>query len=140
MKSKSFVRIIIIGLALITGISTLWAQQRTTQKPGANTNKSKTVAVLPRLLDLGSVSCIPCKAMKPELAALEKEYTGRLVVQFVDVWKNPSVGKKYGIKAIPTQIFFNEKGEEVFRHTGFYSKDDMVKAFRDNGVRLEKAR
>jgi thioredoxin 1 len=78
--------------------------------------------------------------MKPELAALEKEYTGRLVVQFVDVWKNPSVGKKYGIKAIPTQIFFNEKGEEVFRHTGFYSKDDMVKAFRDNGVRLEKAR
>lgn len=71
------------------------------------------------MIDLGAKSCIPCKMMAPILEKLEAEYHGKADVVFIDVWQNPDEGPKYGIKAIPTQIFYNRKGEEVTRHEGF---------------------
>ncbi len=91
---------------------------------------------LPRLLDLGSVSCLACKMMEPVLAEMGREYRGRLDVEFIDVWKNPAAGKKYGIKLIPTQIFFASDGRELWRHTGFISKDDIVAKWKELGVDL----
>ena len=67
-------------------------------------------AALPRLVDLGADKCIPCKMMAPILDELKKEHAGRLRVDFIDVWKNPSAGKTYGIKLIPTQIFYDASG------------------------------
>lgn len=77
------------------------------------------------MIDLGAKSCIPCKMMAPILERLEKEYKGRADVVFIDVWESPDVGKKYGIKAIPTQIFYNKKGEEIGRHQGFLDEDSI---------------
>ncbi len=91
---------------------------------------------LPKLLDLGSVSCMACKMMEPVLAEMGREYRGRLDVEFIDVWKNPAAGKKYGIKLIPTQIFFASDGRELWRHTGFISKDDIVAKWKELGVDL----
>lgn len=93
---------------------------------------------LPKLLDLGADMCVPCRMMAPILEELSKEYKGKLVVEFIDVWKNPEAARKYGIRVIPTQIFFDEKGEEFFRHEGYYSKDDILRKFRDQGIGLEK--
>ena len=73
---------------------------------------------LPKLLDLGATKCIPCKMMAPVLEELKTEFAGRLEVEFIDVWKNPDAGKKYKIKLIPTQIFFDASGKERFRHEG----------------------
>ena len=61
---------------------------------------------LPRLVDLGADKCIPCKLMAPILEQLKKDFSGRLQVDFIDVWKNPTEAAKYGIKVMPTQIFF----------------------------------
>jgi thioredoxin 1 len=77
---------------------------------------------LPRLLDLGADQCIPCKMMAPILEELKKEYAGRLEVEVVDVWKNSAEAERYGIHLIPTQIFFDSSGTELFRHEGFMSK------------------
>src|SRR5210317_2636337 len=74
---------------------------------------------LPKLLDLGATACIPCKKMAPILEELEKEMTGRLEVEFIDVWKNPNEAPKYKVEIIPTQIFFDAKGKELWRHVGF---------------------
>jgi thiol-disulfide isomerase/thioredoxin len=52
---------------------------------------------LPRLVDLGAHSCIPCKMMAPILEDLKKTYAGRMDVVFIAVWQNPDAGKKYGI-------------------------------------------
>ncbi len=93
---------------------------------------------LPRLLDLGATKCIPCKMMAPILEELAREYKGKLKVEFIDVWENPDAARKYGIRVIPTQIFFDEKGEEFFRHEGFYSKQDILRKFRDQGIDLDK--
>ena len=91
---------------------------------------------LPRLLELGSDKCIPCKAMAPILAELKKDCAGRLDVGFIDVWKNKDAAEKYDIKIIPTQIFFDATGKERFRHEGFFSKDDILAKWKDLGVEL----
>ena len=81
---------------------------------------------LPRLIDLGADKCIPCKKMAPILEELKKEWQGRAVVQFIDVWKNPDASKQYGVRLIPTQIFFDRHGKEAYRHEGFFSRKDIV--------------
>jgi len=91
---------------------------------------------LPRLVDLGADKCIPCKMMAPILVQLKSEYEGTLIVDFIDVWKNPDEGPKYNIKLIPTQIFFDASGKELFRHEGFYSKDDILAKWKEFGVDL----
>jgi len=91
---------------------------------------------LPRLVDLGADKCIPCKMMAPILEEFEKAYAGRLRVDFIDVWKNPSAGKTYGIRMIPTQIFYDASGKELFRHEGFFSKEDILAKWKEFGVDL----
>jgi thioredoxin 1 len=89
---------------------------------------------IPRLVDLGATKCIPCKMMAPILEDLKKTYAGKMDVQFIDVWENPEAGKKYGINVIPTQIFYDAAGRELFRHEGFFGKDDILAKWKELGV------
>lgn len=57
--------------------------------------------------------------MAPVLEELREEYAGRMEVVFIDVWENPDAGKPYDIDGIPTQIFYDAEGKELFRHSGF---------------------
>lgn len=93
-------------------------------------------ARLPKLLDLGANKCIPCKAMAPILEELKKEYAGRMDVEFIDVWQNPDAGKAFNVEMIPTQIFYDAEGKELFRHTGFYGKDDILGKWAELGVNI----
>jgi len=93
---------------------------------------------LPRLVDLGADRCIPCRMMAPILRELAAEYQGKLQVEFIDVWENREAGERFGIRAIPTQIFYDESGKEFFRHEGFFSKEDILAKFREHGVILDK--
>jgi thioredoxin 1 len=97
---------------------------------------SSAVAQTPRLLDLGSDKCKPCKMMIPVLDELKTEYAGRLTVDFIDVWKDPNAGDQYKISLIPTQIFFDASGKELFRHEGFFSKEDILAQWAKLGVDL----
>ncbi|MCX5974430.1 MAG: thioredoxin domain-containing protein, partial [Coprothermobacterota bacterium] len=78
----------------------------------------------------------PCKMMQPILAELRQEYPGRLQVDFIDVWKNPEEAQRYQIQAIPTQLFFDQDGKEIFRHLGFYPKEDILARFAELGIDL----
>jgi thioredoxin 1 len=98
---------------------------------------SPAKAGLPRLVDLGADKCVPCKMMAPVLKELTKEYPGRMQVEFIDVWKNPDAGKAYKINLIPTQIFFDVGGKELFRHEGFFSKQDILAKWKELGVEFK---
>ena len=91
---------------------------------------------LPRLVDLGAKKCIPCKKMAPILEELKEEYAERFEVEFIDVWlkENADKGKEYGIKLIPTQIFFSAEGQELWRHEGFISKEAILAKWEELGV------
>ncbi len=106
--------------------------------PAAEPDKAEQIKALPRLVDLGADKCIPCIMMAPILEELKKEYAGTFNVEFIDVWKNPDAGRKYGIRMIPTQIFFDTTGKELFRHEGFFSKEDILSKWKELGVTLEK--
>jgi thioredoxin 1 len=58
-----------------------------------------------------------------------------VVVEFIDVWKNPKAGEPYKIRVIPTQVFFDADGKEVWRHEGFLPRADFVKKFAELGVK-----
>jgi len=91
-------------------------------------------ARLPRLVDLGADKCIPCKMMKPILDEFQRDYADRFTTEFIDVWKNPAAGTQYGIRVIPTQIFYDAEGKERFRHEGFFGKEDMLNKWKELGV------
>ena len=92
-----------------------------------------------RLVDVGADRCIPCRAMAPILEELRVEHVQRLEVIFVDVWKNPDAGKPYGVEIIPTQIFYDGSGRELWRHQGFISKRDILDNWKRLGYDLEAA-
>ena len=98
----------------------------------------KAPAKLPKLIDLGATKCIPCKMMAPILEELARDYKGQLEVQFIDVWENQGEGQKYGIRSIPTQIFYDAHGKEFFRHEGFFAKEDILAKFKEQGIKLTK--
>ena len=95
-------------------------------------------AALPRLVDLGAGKCIPCRLMKPVLDELTKEYAGQLEVVFIDVWEKREEGGRYGIRMIPTQIFYGADGKELARHEGFFAKKDILAKWKELGVALKE--
>ena len=83
----------------------------------------------PRLLEVGSESCMACKAMAEVLDDLRRTHGTRLQVDFVDVRKDEDAATRYGVQMIPTQIFYDAAGREAFRHTGFFGKDQILAKF-----------
>lgn len=120
------------GFSCAGGVCTLQDAKQTV-KPAAETPLQKP---LPRLLDLGAGKCVPCKMMTPVLDELKTTYSGQLEVVFIDVWENQQAGSQYGIRVIPTQIFYDASGKELFRHEGFFDKEDIIAKWKELGVNL----
>jgi thioredoxin 1 len=100
---------------------------------GAKTNGDTLVT----FVELGSVSCVPCRMMQPILRDIENTYPGQVKVVFYDVWTEegkPYV-KKFGIRVIPTQIFLDARGAEYFRHEGFFPREKLIEVLRTKGVK-----
>jgi thioredoxin 1 len=104
--------------------------------PATPASTSSETKPLPKLVDLGAGKCIPCKMMAPILEELKMKYAGKMEVEFIDVWVNPDAGKPYNIEMIPTQIFFDASGKELFRHVGFFAKEDILAKWKELGVDL----
>lgn len=111
------------------------AGRATSAQPTGAASPSASTPV-PRLVDLGAGKCIPCKAMAPILEQLRTDYAGRLEVRFIDVWKTPDEAQPYGIRMIPTQIFYGADGRELARHEGFISREEILATWRSLGVEL----
>ncbi len=121
------------GFVCAGGVCTLQDVKQTVQPVAAETPVQKP---LPRLLDLGAGKCVPCKMMTPILDELKTTYAGKLEVVFIDVWENQQAGEQYGIRMIPTQIFYDADGKELFRHEGFFAKEDILAKWKSLGLNL----
>jgi thioredoxin 1 len=112
----SHLKILVLSITLVV----LLPLQNALAAPEIPTPNSVTMA------DLGSTSCVPCQLMEPILEELQTEYKGRASILFVDVAKDRATARKFGIRAIPTQIFFDASGKEVWRHAGFLEKKVII--------------
>ncbi len=86
------------------------------------------------LLQLGSDLCLPCKMMKPILEKVKKEFPKDLNVVTMDVYKDRALAAKYSVRVIPTHIFFDREGNEVMRHSGYMTEQDLRNALKKLGV------
>lgn len=138
MKTPLKILIVAALAAAVAAALALKQRKAPEETTPAITASATSTAKLPKLLDLGADKCIPCKAMAPILAEFKRDYADQFITEFIDVWKNPEAGKQYGVEMIPTQIFFDAEGKELFRHVGFYGKEDMLNKWKELGVNVGK--
>jgi len=88
-------------------------------------------------IELGSVRCIPCQQMQPVMDTIRVRYPSQVNVVFHDVWTQQGApfADKFGVSAIPTQVFLDENGQEYFRHVGFFPLDELVGVLKQKGVK-----
>ncbi len=136
-----FISIFIILGIIITSLSLIGCDNHSKKTTSINLQKNKSekqqIKSLPKLIDFGAKKCIACKKMEPILDDLKKNYSAKFTTKFIDVWqeKNQTTAIKHKIKSIPTQIFFAADGKELFRHSGFYSKKEMLEKWTELGVK-----
>ncbi len=106
---------------------------RTTSSPSISLEQALANGK-PTIAEFGSDTCVPCKQMKPILEELSVEYKNIVNVVIIDVYEQRVLTQQYKIMAIPTQVFFAANGKEVFRHTGFFAKKDILYELKSMGI------
>jgi thioredoxin 1 len=124
----------IVFLVLVFGTALLLAACSGNNAGKGAANKAANGSAKVTFVELGSVSCIPCKKMQPVMKAIETRYAGQVKVIFHDVMKDREQSQKFGIKLIPTQVFLDSSGKELMRHEGFFAEEEIDKFLRTQGL------
>ena len=80
------------------------------------------------LLEFSAGGCVACKKMEQVLEQIEHSHGSQVNVVVMNMTKKRGLqwGKYYGVIMVPEQIILDRVGGEIFRHTGFISKDDLL--------------
>jgi thioredoxin 1 len=73
--------------------------------------------------------------MAPIPKELSEEYKDRVIIKIIEIDQESGLTTVNRIRLIPTQIFFDSKNKEVFRHEGFMDKEAIKKVFVKMGVK-----
>ncbi len=127
-------------MMILLAVSSIWSCGR--NDAGASADKSKANGDKPNVtfVELGSVNCIPCKAMQPVMKAIEEKYGSQIKVVFYDVWKadQKKYAQEYKIRLIPTQVFLDSEGKEFYRHEGFFPEEEIDQLLQSRGLKPVK--
>ena len=126
-------RIATLGKRVKIEVAADWAKQQAALAADNPVDKARNSG-RPSVVDFGADGCRPCDMMVPVLAALRKRYEGKVNVEFVHVRDEQILAARYGIRAIPVQVFFDAVGNEVFRHEGFFPQDAIEKKLAEMGI------
>ncbi|MDC7225985.1 MAG: thioredoxin family protein [Spirochaetales bacterium] len=129
----------LLKIMAILSILTLFGCEKKIEADASQADEEKSserAAVT--FIELGSVSCIPCKMMQPIMEQVEVDFGEQVEVIFHDVWTDEGApfASEYGIQAIPTQVFLDSDGREYYRHVGFFSQEELYEII-EKGLSLD---
>ena len=143
-KRVDIFRRILLLLALYLGIGfggmigyPQHLQAQPVLEPPTNTGEEFKKALLdgkPVLVDFGSNKCIPCRQLRPILKEVAQEFSGKAHVLIIDVFQHQALAREHRIHLIPTLVFFNSGGKEIFRRSGVWDKASIAKKLKDAGM------
>ena len=84
---------------------------------------------LPFVVDLWATWCGPCRMIAPIISELAEEYDGKIVVGKCDVEENDDITLQYGVRNIPTLLFFKD-GQLVDKMVGAANKAKIEEKFK----------
>ena len=84
---------------------------------------------LPLVVDLWATWCGPCRMLAPIVSELASEYDGKIVVGKCDVEENEDIAMEFGVRNIPTLLFFKD-GKLVDKFVGSAEKPALVEKFQ----------
>lgn len=128
----------LLALAVVVGVVG-GALALKANRPAAAPVGMTATSSLPRFVDLGTTTCMPCKVMLGVMADLEKRYPGAMKVEFVDISLQPDEARRLGVQVIPTQIFYSPEGRELFRHVGVFKTEEIVAKWAELGFPIRAA-
>jgi thioredoxin 1 len=79
----------------------------------------------PVIVDFWAEWCGPCRMVGPIVKEISEDYTGKAIVAKVDVDSNPQISAKFGIRNIPTILFF-KGGQIVDKQVGAVAKSVLT--------------
>lgn len=91
---------------------------------------------LPMVVKLGTDKCAPCVEMNKILEEVKSVVGDKAVISIIDVSKEPDKAQLFGIKLIPTEIFFDSDFKEIYRIEGVIQKEDVLYWLKKGGADL----
>ena len=136
MKSRGLVALMV--LVLVSGIAVAAPATPAPASPIPALSPAELEAALkagvPVIVEFGGEHCIPCMGMQPVLRDLQALLGKRGRVVNFWIQSHPEVARQHRIMAMPTQVIFDAKGQEVFRHMGFFPKSDFERILKEKGI------
>ena len=132
MRKKTTAFYLLLALILVNGCEADAQEKIVQDKQEAGKSAAKIT-----FIELGSVRCIPCRAMQPVMRAIEERYGDQIDIIFYDVWTPDQrhYAQEYGIRLIPTQVFQDSTGTELMRHQGFFPEKQIVEFLNSQGLK-----
>ncbi|MFP4257195.1 MAG: thioredoxin domain-containing protein [Desulfobacterales bacterium] len=134
-KKQQFIQDYIQGIAddVELRVNKQWVEDKSRLAMDNPVDKSRNSG-LPTMVEFGAEGCEPCDRMQPILEQLRKDFADALNVVFVNVKEAQMLAARFGVQSIPVQVFYDADGKEVFRHTGFLSRDKVYSKLAEMGV------
>lgn len=131
---------LVVPMILFAGLLLMACSEVESQKqsPPINRNTNQNALAKITFVELGSVNCVPCKAMQPVMRSIERKYGEQVRVVFYDVWtpEEQKYARMFGIRIIPTQVFLDQQGNEIMRHEGFFPEAEIDRFLRSQGLKV----
>lgn len=138
------VRAAVLGVVLVAMVAGLvyWFRSHPAPQPAPEPKAAGPVTVPPTksghplLMEVGSSAGPADLMMAAVMTALREGFGNKLEIEFVNAGKDPSLKEKYGVVALPTQIYFSPEGKELYRHQAFAQEQEILDQWKKLGYDL----
>ncbi|QGU93869.1 thioredoxin fold domain-containing protein [Clostridium bovifaecis] len=149
MRKEAKVAIILVLILVIGGLyySKNISGKKNINKAGITTRVDEIIKVekgelkKPAIMQLSTTTCPACREMYPIMESIDKKYGDKVVVGIVylddkEISDQASyLAKKYSVMVVPTIVFLDEYGQQLIRHEGFLSEEEITNILNQMGVK-----